>query len=161
MAQVGSISPDARTDIVSGSSVYMVRTEIQSFFVNADVNIVAGDWVAIDIAQSGNAKSNAVIPAEAVADGNALVIGVALDSTVAAPDGYAVEFSQIRVCTAGYCAVAKVTASIVAGVALIVGSGAAATGEVAAATDLTRAIGATLAADSGATGFAPVCVYKA
>ena len=161
MAQVGSIHPGSFTNFPAGTSVYEKRCEIQSFMVQGDVNIVAGDWVELDVSQSGSEISNSVVPAEAIAtDGNALVIGVALDSTVEADDGYAQDFSMIRVCTSGYCASAKVTASIAAGLDLFVAD-TAATAELFTAAALTRAVGVTLAADSGATGFAPVWVYKA
>ena len=78
--------------------------------------IVAGDVVALDTTQTGAAKAAYVVQAGAVATGNPLAIGVAIEAAAAAGD-------QLDVVIAGYVEGVNCTAgAVTAGAALEAGT---------------------------------------
>ena len=87
------------------------RRTVEVFLAGAA--IAAGDWVALDIGEAGSARVIQVVQASTAANGNALVVGVALEAAAAAG-------AKLTVCTRGYVEGANVTAATAAGAALVV-----------------------------------------
>jgi hypothetical protein len=143
------------------------RSQVETFVVKratgstaGTVTIVKGDWVAFDTSQSGAERVLCVDQAEIVAAGNALVLGVALDSvTVTVPTATgAVNQALCRVVVGGYVEVANVLATTALGVTL---SACITTAGRAAATvaGSLNSCGVTLAI-ADASNVAPCWVYK-
>jgi hypothetical protein len=129
------------------------RRQVETFLA-ADTDIEAGDWVMFDVSKTGPEAVIFVDRAAIVANGNALVVGVALEASSAIGQ-------RIKVVVSGYAANAKVTNSTAAGLGLVVDT-AIGTGSAAAATDLTNACGVTLKASPAgpAAAVADVWVYN-
>ena len=123
------------------------RRQTETFIANG--TIAVGDWVALDSTKTNSDRALYVIEAAAVANGNPLVVGVALVAAVAG--------DLVQVVVAGYAEDAVVTAGTAAGVCLVVDT-TAGTGTTIAAGDLVPACGVTLAAE--ASGVADCIVYK-
>jgi len=104
--------------------------------------IVAGDWVALDVSQTGADKTLYVVQSPATLN-SGLAVGVALE---AAASG-----ARVRVCIGGYCASANVATGTAAGatlclVAVAGRAGASVTSALGAATTTPIGVGLTLAA---------------
>lgn len=87
------------------------RREVETFLAGAA--ITAGDWLMFDTSKTGEDRVLYVIEATAVALGNSLTVGVALDTVTAAG-------AKVRVVTAGYAETANVDGAVVAGDPLVV-----------------------------------------
>jgi len=111
-------------------------------------NIDAGDWVALDTGETGSARAIQVIEAAAVALGNALTIGVSLDTVVSG--------EKVRVVTRGYVEGAKVTTGVALGTPLVVDT-TAGRADAAVAADIAPPCGVTL--ELAAANLADVYVY--
>lgn len=112
--------------------------------------IAAGDWVALDLSEAGSARAIQVVQASTAANGNALVVGVALEAAAAAGD-------KIQVVTRGYVEGANVTAATAAGAALVVDATAGRADAIVAA-DIAPPCGVTLEI-AGGGNTADVYVY--
>jgi hypothetical protein len=110
--------------------------------------ISAGDWVALDTGETGSARAIQVIEAAAVATGNALVIGVALEAVVAG--------EKVTVVTRGYVEGASVTTGVALGAPLVVDT-TAGRADAAAAADVAPPCGVALELAAG--NLADVYVY--
>jgi len=111
------------------------RTE-QVFLAGAA--IAQGDWVALDTGASDSARAITVVQAAAVANGNTLVVGVALEAAAAVGD-------KVKVCTRGYVERANVLGGTTLGTALVVDT-TAGQAQAIAAGDLAPACGVALEA---------------
>ena len=89
------------------------RSETETFLTESA--ITKGQWVSLDLGQTGASKCLVVLTAAAVAAGNASVIGVALESVT----GTATAPQPIRVCISGF-SEALVTAAIAVRTPLVV-----------------------------------------
>lgn len=130
----------------------MNRRQTETFIAGAA--ITAGDWVQVDASKTDADKVlYAIQAAGTFANGNPLVVGVALTSAAAAGD-------TVEVCIAGYVAAANVAAAVnAAGIALVVDNTAAGRAVALAAADTAGPCGVSLAAASvGNVG--AVLVYK-
>ena len=128
------------------------RRQTETFIAGAA--ITAGDWVQVDTSQTGVNKVLFAIQASAAfANGNPLVVGVALTAAAAAGD-------TVEVCIAGFVESANVAAAVNApGIALVVDNTSAGRAVALAAADTAGACGVSLAAASvGNVG--SVLVYK-
>jgi len=124
------------------------RRTVKRFHCSAAVTI--GDWVALDTGQNGSARSITVTEAAAVANGNPLVVGVAITTGVAG--------GQLDVVTRGYVEGASVANAVAAaGVSLVVDNTAAGQAVAIVAGDLAPPCGVSLEAAAG--NFADVFVY--
>lgn len=125
------------------------RRQIETFFANG--TIAAGDWVMLDTTKTGADRALYVIEATAVANGNALVIGVATEAAAAG--------GQVRVVISGYAEGASVANAVAAAnVPLVVDNTAAGQAVAIAAGDLAPACGVSLEAAAG--NLADVWVFK-
>ena len=125
------------------------RRQIETFLANG--TIAAGDWVMLDTSKTDADRVLFVIEATAVANGNALVIGVATEAAAAG--------DQVRVVISGYAEGASVANAVAAAnVALVVDNTAAGQAVAIAAGDLAPACGVSLEAAAG--GKADVWVFK-
>jgi len=125
------------------------RRQIETFYANG--TIAAGDWVMLDASKTGADRALYVIEATAVANGNALVIGVATEAAAAG--------GQVRVVISGYAEGASVANAVAAAnVPLVVDNTAAGQAVAIAAGDLAPACGVSLAAAAG--NKADVWVFK-
>lgn len=79
---------------------------------HAGGNISAGDWVALDVSESDSARVIQVVEAAAVANGNALTVGVAIETVLSG--------EKVQVVTRGYVEGANVTTGVAAGSPLVV-----------------------------------------
>lgn len=126
------------------------RRQVETFISSAA--IVAGDVVGLDNLKTGADRVLYVKQAANVATGNALAIGVALDSATGAGE-------QVRVVVSGYAADVKCNAGTIAtGAALSAGSAAAGEVETAAATDTAGLFAVALEA-KGATTANKVAIH--
>lgn len=125
------------------------RRQTETFIAGG--TIVAGDWVALDTSQADADRVAFITQAAAIANGNGLVVGVALNG---GPAG-----TQIRVVVQGYAEGANVAAAVTAGLALVVDNTAAGRAVAIAAGDLVPACG--IALENAAAGnTCDVLVYK-
>ena len=125
------------------------RRQVETFLANG--TIAAVDWVMLDTSKTGADRTLFVIEATAVANGNALVIGVATEAAVAG--------GQVRVVISGYAEGASVANAVAAAnVALVVDNTAAGQAVAIAAGDLAPACGVSLEAAAG--NKADVWVFK-
>jgi len=125
------------------------RRQIETFLANG--TIAAGDWVMLDTSKTDADRVLFVIEATAVANGNALVIGVATEAAAAG--------DQVRVVISGYAEGASVANAVAAAnVALVVDNTAAGQAVAIAAGDLAPACGVSLEAAAG--NKADVWVFK-
>jgi len=125
------------------------RRQIETFYANGA--ITKGDWVMLDTSKTGADRALFVIEATAVANGNALVIGVATEAAAAG--------GQVRVVISGYAEGASVANAVAAAnVPLVVDNTAAGQAVAIAAGDLAPACGVSLEAASG--NLADVWVFK-
>ena len=86
------------------------RTQVETFLAGGAISV--GDWVAVDTTKTGADKTLFVIEAGTSANGNATVVGVALETVAAA--------AQVRVVISGYAASANTNGSPGAGQPLVV-----------------------------------------
>jgi len=140
MSEVNYLMPGLGADVMDRS--------VTKTFIAAGT-IALGDWVMFDSSQTGVDKVLYVLEADVVANGNALVVGVALEASTIG--------KRIKVCVEGYCAVASVTTGIASDLGLVVDA-TAGRGDVAAATDLVSPCGTTLILAAG--NVAAVIVHK-
>lgn len=124
------------------------RRTVETFLAGAA--IVAGDWVALDTGEAGSARAIQVVQATTATNGNALVVGVALEAAAAAGD-------KIEVVTRGYVEGANVTAATAAGAALVVDA-TAGRADATVAADIAPPCGVTLEV-AGGGNTADVYVY--
>jgi hypothetical protein len=133
----------------------MDRSQTETFLSGAA--ITKGDWVAFDTTQSGANRVLYVKQAATVATaGNALVVGVALNTTTAVGE-------KVQVCVSGYCPYANVDAAVVAGSPLCGPITTAGRADVNVAAALSGLVGVALDADGVsplAANYAPVFVAK-
>lgn len=80
------------------------RAEYQTFLAGG--TITKGQWVAFDNSKTAANKTLYVVAADVVANGNPRVVGVAMHAASAG--------GKVKVCIAGYCAVASVTTGVAA-----------------------------------------------
>lgn len=115
--------------------------------------VTAGDWVMLDVSETGEAIASTVIQAvDAVGTGIPLAVGVALETVAAAG-------LSIRVCVGGYVEEANVADAVnAAGRGLVVDNTANGRAVAIAATDIAPAVGVSLAAAS--SNVAPVYVFR-
>ncbi len=140
------LEPAASGGLASASN----RQQVETFKSGGAID--AGDWVAFDATKTGPDRTLYVTEAAAVANGNPLVCGVALN-TVAGAD------ADVRVVIAGYASGASVANAVAAaGVALVVDNTAAGQAVAAVAGDLAPACGVSLAPAAG--NRADVWVFK-
>lgn len=125
------------------------RRQVETFMSTG--NIAIGDWVQFDNNKLGPERVIYVASSGNQANGNSLVVGVALDTAVA---GTA---SRVRVVVSGYVEGAKVTALVALGMPLVVDANAP-TADLMAAGDIAPACGVTL--EAGVGGTCDVWVYK-
>lgn len=135
---------------VGSTSSTMNRSQTEWFLAGSA--IAAGDWVALDTAQTAVAdRLLFVVPAANVALGNCKVVGVALAAQ-------ATTGGRVQVVVAGLATAAKVDAAVAAaGVPLVIVA-ASPSAEANVAANIASACGVSLAAS--AAGVAPVWVYK-
>jgi len=127
----------------------MHRRQTETFLAGGA--IAKGDWVALDTSKNHAERVLYVTEAAAVANGNALVVGVAL--------GAAATGEKVRVVVSGYAEGASVANAVAAaGVALVVDNTAAGQAVAIVAGDLAPACGVSLEAASG--NLADVFVFK-
>ena len=144
MSRSGLQYLETTSEDVFGTSIdipsALSRRTVETFLAGAA--IAAGDWVALDISgASDSARAIQVVQATTAANGNALVIGVALEAAAAAGD-------KIEVVTRGYVEGANVTAATAAGAALVVDATAGRADAIVAA-DIAPPCGVTLEAAGG------------
>lgn len=98
-----------KMDTGVGASVSS-RSTTETFIAGAAID--AGDWVMVDTTKTTTDRVLYVKEATNVALGNALVVGVALETAASG--------AFVKVCVGGYCASANVDGAVVAGDPLVV-----------------------------------------
>lgn len=127
------------------------RRQVETFLSGGVIG--AGDWVQFNTGASDANRVLSVIEAVATfANGNPLVVGVALDAATAAGQ-------SVRVVVSGYCEGANVDNGVAAaGTALVVDNTGAGIANALAATDTCSACGVSL--EAAAAGKCDVWVFK-
>lgn len=115
--------------------------------------ITAGDWVALDVSQTGADRALFVKRHDGASPELTTVVGVALQGTADLDEGE----NSILVCVGGYAEDAKVNAAVAQGDLLIPESGAAGTAVAVTGTN-PQVVGVALEAHAGGT--ADVWVFK-
>tara|TARA_R110000824_G_scaffold62094_5_gene164655 strand:- start:19602 stop:20072 length:471 start_codon:yes stop_codon:yes gene_type:complete len=128
------------------------RRQVETFISNNA--IAAGNWVQFDNSKTGPNQVIYVGDAGTAANGNGLVVGVALHATTAADQ-------RLEVCVGGYCASAAVATGVTAETVIAMRTGTAGLAIAAANTDLANACGVVLTTIPVAPGnLGEVFVYK-
>ncbi len=143
---------DPSADTTGSSTAASNRRQIEEFLSSAA--IVAGDVVGLDNTKTGSDRALYVKQAAAVANGNSLAVGVALDAAAGAEE-------RVRVVVAGYVEGVNCTAGAVS-TGLAVTAGVAA-GQIqnAVAGDLAGAFGVALEAKGATTANkAAISIFK-